>query len=421
MSHTSMDEESPLKVLMVNSFHYERGGDCTYTFLLSSLLESRGHEVIPFATRHPRNLESPYDKYFVESVDYNALEADRSPVAALRVLRRAISSREARDAITRLLEDVQPDLAHFQGIHRHLTPSIIAPLKARRIPIVWTLHDYVPICPNTHFYCRGEICEACRPGCFYQAPLRRCKRDSLGVSLAAAIEAYAHRWMRVYTKIDHFVAPSRFLAGKLAEHRFPSKNVTAIPHFIELDQFHESESDEGYALFAGRLAEEKGLRTLIRAKALLGQGELVIAGDGPLREELETMVSSEGIPGIRFLGLKTREEVRTLASRARCLLLPSIWYENFPFAVMESFALGKPILASRIGAIPELVDEGRDGLLATPGDAVDLAEKLGSLLADKELARQLGIRGRAKAESEWSPEVHYERLDAVYSSVLSAR
>jgi len=236
-----------LKVLMVNSFHYERGGDCTYTFALTRLLESRGHEVIPFATRHPKNLPSAYETYFVESVDYNALEADRSPGAAWRVLQRAVSSPEARDALTRLLDHVRPDLAHFQGIHRHLTPSIIDPLKARGIPIVWTLHDYVPMCPNTHFYCRGEICEACRPGRFYHAPLRRCKRDSLGASLAAAIEAYAHRRMRVYERIDRFVAPSRFLAGKLVEHRFPSSEVTVLPHFIELDEFQPSESDDGFA------------------------------------------------------------------------------------------------------------------------------------------------------------------------------
>ncbi len=416
-----LDEESRLRILMVNSFHYERGGDCTYTFALTRLLESKNHEVIPFATRHPRNLASEYETYFVESVDYNALETARSPGAGWRVLRRAIASGEARRAMERILEDVRPDLAHFQGIHRHLTPSIIGPLNARGIPIVWTLHDYVPVCPNTHFYCRGEICEACRPGRFYRAFLRRCKRDSLGVSLAAAIEAYAHRWMRVYSRVDRFVAPSRFLAGKLAEHRFPSKNITAIPHFIELDEFEHSTSDDGFALFAGRLAEEKGLRTLIRAKAILGRGELLIVGDGPLKQELETTVSEQKITGIRFLGLKSREEVRALASRARCLLLPSIWFENFPFAVMESFALGKPIVASRIGAIPELVSDGRDGLLASPGDAEDLADKLGRLLADKELARQLGREGRAKAEREWSPEVHYRRLEAVYRVVMSDR
>jgi glycosyltransferase involved in cell wall biosynthesis len=407
-----------LKILMANSFHYARGGDCTYTFALTRLLESRGHEVIPFATRNPLNLPSEYEPYFVEPVDYDALEIQGGMAAGLRAIRRAVFSTEARDAIRRLLQDVTPDLAHFQGIHRHLTPSIIDPLRSAGVPIVWTLHDYVPICPNTHFYCRGEICEACKPGRFYQAPLRRCKRDSLGASLAAAVEAYAHRWKRVYQHVDYFIAPSQFLAQKLAEHRFPSKKVVVNPHFIDLEDFEPSDRDEGYALFAGRLAEEKGLRTLIEAKAQIPGGNLVIAGDGPLRTELEATVSERGIRGIRFLGLKTRDEIRDLASRARCLLLPSIWYENLPFAVIEAFALGKPMLASRIGAIPELVSEGEDGLLFTPGDARELAEKMGTLLADKELCRRLGANGRAKAEREWSPAAHWRRLETVYRSAI---
>jgi glycosyltransferase involved in cell wall biosynthesis len=405
---------------MANSFHYERGGDCTYTFALTRLLESKGHEVIPFATKHPLNLPSEYDRYFAEGVDYNAPEAQGGPIAAVRTLRRAVSSRESRDALEALLRDVRPDLAHFQGIHRHLTPSIINPLRSAGIPIVWTLHDYVPICPNTHFYCRGEVCEACKPGRFYQAILRRCKRDSLGASLGAAIEAYAHRWMRVYSLVDQFIAPSRFLAFKLAEHRFPSEKIAVIPHFMDLDEFRPSDRDEGFALFAGRLNEEKGLRTLLEAKALLGTGDLWIAGDGPLREELKDMVSQRGIKGVRFLGLKTREEVRELATQARCLLLPSIWYENFPFAVMEAFALGKPMLASRIGAIPDLVTEGEDGLLFEPGNPADLAEKLGTLLADKGLAGQLGAKARAKAVAEWTPEAHWQRLESVYRSVLNS-
>ncbi|MCK4547509.1 MAG: glycosyltransferase family 4 protein [Candidatus Eisenbacteria sp.] len=407
-----------MQILMANSFHYERGGDCTYTFALTRLLESKGHRVIPFATRHPLNLPSEYDTYFAPAVDYDQLESRGGLRAAVRVLRRAISSREAREALERLLAEIRPDLAHFQGIHRHLTPSIIGPLRSAGVPIVWTLHDYVPICPNTHFYCRGEICEACRPGRFYRAPLRRCKRDSMGASLAAAVEAYAHRRQRVYSRVDHFIAPSRFLARKLVEHRFPSTKVTVVPHFMELDRFKPTDQDEGFALFAGRLAEEKGLRTLIEAKARLGSGDLRIAGDGPLREEMEATVARRGISGVRFVGLKTREEVRELASRARCLILPSIWYENFPFAVMEAFALGKPMLASRIGAIPDLVTENEDGLLFRAGDAGDLAEKLGTLLADRELAVRLGASGRAKAETEWSPQAHWQRLNTVYQSVL---
>lgn len=403
---------------MVNSFHYERGGDCSYTFALTRLLESKGHEVIPFATQHPLNLRSEYERYFVPQVDYNALGAGRNPASVLQVLRRAISSTEARDCMRRLIQDTRPEIAHLQGIHRHLTPSIIAPLRSAGVPIVWTLHDYVSICPNTHLYCRGKICEACKPGRFYWATLRRCKRDSLGASLIAMIEAYAHRRMRVYPSVNHFIAPSRFLAQKLAEHRFPSEKVTAIPHFMELEKFAPAAEEKGYALFAGRLAEEKGLHTLLEAKALLGSGELLIAGDGPEREKLERTVAERAIRGVRFLGLVSREKVADLASRARCLLLPSIWYENFPFAVMEAFALGKPILASRIGAIPELVDEGRNGLLFSPGDAQDLAEKLETLLADKKLALRLGRAGRAKAEREWSPEAHYGRVETVYRSVL---
>ncbi len=403
---------------MVQTFYYYRGGDSTYMLSLSKLLEEHGHEVIPFAMEHPMNLPSPYSRSFVSHVDFPELLRKRSPAAALKVVTRSVYSGEARAKIAALADEVKPDLAHFHNIHAHLTASIVAPLRARRIPIVWTLHDYRLLCPNTSFLSGGEICDRCLPNRFHEAMVQRCKKGSLAASFVAMLTTWYDRLIRIPTRIDRFITPSDFLREKLIQGGFDPARITTVPNFVDLSAYR-SLPEKDYFLYIGRLSHEKGLDILIRAVARLDAGRLLIVGSGPEEEALRQLARKLGAGRVEFAGYKSGDDLKMILAEARFVVLPSRWYENLPFAVMEAFAASKAVVASRIGGIPEMVDDGVNGLLFPMGDEDALVDRLARLLRDPGARLEMGHRGREKAGRLYDRETHYGRIVRIYQDVLN--
>ncbi len=406
-----------MKILMVQTFYYYRGGDSTYMLNLSKLLEERGHEVVPFAMRHPQNLPSPYERYFAPEIDFPSLLAEFSPRAAWTVLGRSIHNRQAARSIAALVDEVNPDIAHFHNIHGHLTTSIIGPLRRRDIPIVWTLHDFRQVCPNTSFLSHGEICERCLPNRFYEVLLHRCKKGSVAASLVAMLTMYCERLSRVQYRVQHFITPSRFLKSKLIAGGFDTRRITPIPNFVDLDAYGPGE-EKGHFLYIGRLLFEKGLDTLIRAVAALDRGELWIVGEGPVEGELRALVAELGTERVHFKGYLSGDELKRVLSEAQFIVLPSRWYENLPFSIMEAFACSRPVVASDVGGIPEMVDDGVNGYLFPVGDVDALVERLGAMLDDTAGRREMGRRAREKAERLYNREEHYRRIEEIYRRVF---
>ncbi len=404
---------------MVQTYYFQRGGDSTYMLGLSKLLEERGHEVVPFGMRTPSNLPTPYADYFVSEIDFPSLLARRSPRAAWRVLARSVYSGEARRKIAALADAVKPDLAHFHNIHAHLTTSIVSPLRARGIPIVWTLHDFRLVCPNTSFLRGGEICERCLPNRYYEAVLRRCKKGSLPASLVAAITTLYDRAARVPSRIDRFVAPSAFLKRKLVEGGFDPARVAVVPNFVDLDSYRAL-PEKGYFVYLGRLLYEKGLDYLVRAVSKLETGRLVIVGEGSVEGDLRALARELGTDRVEFAGHKSGEALRRLVAESQFVVLPSRWYENLPFAIMEAMACSKPVVASNLGGIPEMVDDGATGMLFPMGDVDALADRLRRMLGDRPAREEMGRRGREKAERLYGREVHYERIMEIYRDAAGA-
>ena len=389
-------------------------------FNLSRLLESKGHEVVHFAMRHPDNLPSPYADYFVSGIDFPDLLGRPTPSAALRVLGRSIYSGEAREKIARLVADTKPDIAHIHNIHAHITTSILRPLERAGIPIVWTLHDYKLVCPNSDLLSGGEICERCIPNRFHHVLLRRCKKGSLGASLVAMLVAVHGRLTRVPSRVDRFIAPSRFLEGKLIEGGFDRDRISWLPNFVdEADREGEQEGD--YYIYFGRLSREKGVDILIRAAALLGRGRLRILGEGPERAALERLAAGSGAEGIEFLGHRPEEELAAILREAQFVVLPSRWYENLPFSIMEALAAGKPVVASDIGGIPEMVDDGVNGFLFPAGDVDALARRIADLLDSPDLRRELGRHGREKARELYNADYHYGKIIEIHRGLLERK
>lgn len=411
-----------MKVLLINTFHYRRGGAEVHALDLADQLRAAGHEVRFFAMHHPGNLPSPDSEYWAPEIDYPTLNARKTPAAALRVLRSAIYSRPARAALARMLDDWKPDVAHLHNIHAHLTPSIIDELTARHIPIVWTIHDYKLICPAQGFHIRGEICERCRGQRFWECALHSCKR-SRSASVVATLEAEAHRFLHLPQRVSAFIAPSDFVRRKFIEFGWPADKFVHMANFANVPIVDEVSEPVGRrVLFSGRLTRSKGVLTLVEAMREVPDARLDIAGEGVVRDEICETVTAPDWPGgeVRSPGWADAATLSGLIEDAAVIAAPSEWYENSPYSVIEAFAHGRPVVATRIGGLPELVVDGETGLIVEPHAPLELAGALERILDDPDLWRHLAEGALASARSR-NPADYVRRLEGLYANVIAGR
>lgn len=407
-----------MRICLVNTYHYRRGGDSTYTFDLADMLRARGHEVCHFAMKHRYNAACPESDYFVDYVDYRESSETSGPVARFRDFLRSIYSREARRKFAALLDKAGPDIIHMQNFRRHLTFSILGPARQRGIPVVLTAHDYDPVCPNSLLFADGEICELCGGRHYYRAPFKRCKQGSLAGTLAVALEAYFVRAMRYFDGIDRIITPSAFERNKFIECGMDGGRIEVIHNFIDTAAFQPAYGGGDYVLFFGRLAPEKGIGVLIEAASRTPDIKVLIAGEGPERRDLEARRDEVGARNVEFLGYVDREDLIPLIQGSMFVVVPSVCYENLPYNVLESLALGKAVIGSDIGGIPEMVEEGRTGCLFPPHEAAALAGKMAMLAGDAALRERLGKNARSRVDGEFSADIHYDKLIALYEGVL---
>lgn len=409
-----------LKILLVNTRHFFGGGDSTYTFNLAELLSRNGHETAFFAMQDDRNLPDPNADLFVSPIDFRDLNQHKTLINSVTVLTRTVYSTEARRKFAALLDRFSPDIIHLQNFLLHITASIVLEAKQRGLPMVWTLHDYGPACPNAHFLIdrTGQICEACRGGRFYHAIFKRCKKDSLLASSMAAFVAYSNRWMSIFSKVDKLLAPSLFLKNKLVENGLNEKQFHHLPLFLPQKNFWEGEENRGYLLFLGKLEAIKGIDVLMEAARMTKEAPLLIAGSvsEPLAIQLPKVLPENA----KYVGLKHGQELIDLIHNALAIVLPSIWYENQPFSILEAFASGKPVIASDLGGMTELVAQQERGLLVKPGDPDALADAMQWAVTNRSLMKEMGKNARQYALDNHSPETHYQSLMDIYSQVRVA-
>jgi len=409
-----------MKILIVNTRHFHGGGDSTHSFNLASLLQHKGHRVAFFGMQDPRNLPDPNADLFVSYIDFRRLNKNKSLGTSLKVASRVIYSLEAQQKFRRLLDRFPADLIHLQNFHHHITPAVIQVARQKGIPAVWTLHDYTIVCPNTHFFndATGEVCEACGPLRYYPAILGRCKKGGVLPSTLGALETYIHKVFHLLDYVSFYLAPSRFLQSKVRQGGVPAHKLVYLPHFIPDEHFQVNGDDQGYLLFLGKLERMKGIFPLLKA-AHLSRIPLVLAGraDGNLEKYLPELLPAT----TRYVGFQDREAVKRLLAGARALVLPSIWYENQPFVILEAFAAGKPVIASDMGGMTELLADGERGVLATSGDAESLAAAMELIYSRPEEARAMGQRARKYARHVFGAETHYEATSRIYAECLKHR
>lgn len=380
-----------MRILLVNKFHYRKGGAETYYLTVGSELERMGHEVAYFSMRHPDNLPCEWDKYFVTQREYNNV---KNPLKAARDGMALIYSPEAKRNFQALCEEFRPDVVHLNNVHRQITLSILdAPyLRENKVPVFYTAHDYVTVCPGYLMLDGdGRVCDAClEDGRYRHCIENRCVKGSRAKSALAAMEASFNRAHKSNRRIDRVIAPSRFMRSKLIEGGWPEDKVVFLQNFADdaiLDRAANAGADttdreNPYFLFFGRLSAEKGVDTLLRAfdaalPSLPQNMRLVVVGDGPDAADLKTLASSLGCAShIEFAGYQTGGALQAYVERASLAIASSRWRENMPYSIVEALAAGTPVIGTNIGGIPELVDEGKTGFICEPGDVPSMANAI---------------------------------------------
>ncbi|WP_244642532.1 glycosyltransferase family 4 protein [Phyllobacterium sp. 628] len=402
------------RLLAINNYFYRRGGAEAIFLEQMQLFSDIGWDVIPFAMQHPDNNNSPWSEYFVSEIEYGRESSLMTKVAQAGKI---IYSFEAQRSIESLIEQARPDIAHAHNVYHHLSPSVFATLKKANIPTVMTVHDLKLACPAYKMLVNGHVCEECRGGKIYNVLRHRCIKGSTVLSGLVFLETIVHRGLGLYRhKVDKFVVPSRFYREKLIEWGWPAEQLIYIPNFVDTQEFTTGWDEGDYFVFAGRLAPEKGLVTLIKAAAMAKQ-RLVIAGTGPDEAMLKALVQELGAD-VTFAGYVSGQNLTRLIGESKALVLPSEWYENAPVSILEAYALGKPVIGAAIGGIPEMIRDGETGMTAISGDANDLARVLAAMADLTPAARaRMGADGRDWISRDFSAAAFRDRTVDLYASL----
>ena len=403
-----------MKVLLVNKFHYRKGGSETYYLTLAEALQAKGHEVIFFAMKdEEKNLPCDQEQYFVSNASVNG-----GIKSKLNMVLHMNYSKEAYRKMKQLLMAENPDLVILNLVHKQITLSILDAIKEYNadLPVFWTVHDLIMVCPSYSMRDgSGNICEKCLGGDFSHCVKNRCIKGSLPMSILSWNEAEFIRKHRLYDKVDLYICPSEFYRKKLTESKFTQSPVVTMRNPLPLNTVYEWDNrNEDYVLYFGRLSHEKGVATLIEAAKKCGC-HLVILGTGPMEAELKELAADT--EHIEFKGFQTGEALHNFVKNSKCVVLPSEWYENGPYSAMEAMAAGKPLIVSKMGGLPELVEDGVNGYIYdhSSENLKDCIVKL--LQLDEEEYRAMAMASLEKAKSLFAPNAYVEQIEAYWKEL----
>jgi glycosyltransferase involved in cell wall biosynthesis len=379
-----------MRILVVHNAYQHRGGEDSVVEAEIALLRSRDHEV---------------ETCFRSNDDVGSMPS-------LTLARHTLWSPRTSHDLAELIRHFQPDVIHAHNTFPLISPSLYWAAARAGVPVVQTLHNFRLMCLNALFLRDGKVCEDCMGHVPWRGVVRACYRGSRASSAALAGMLTLHRGLGTYqNKVARYIALNEFCRGKFIEGGLPAERVVVKPNFVDFAA--PPPAPRAGLLFVGRLSVEKGVATLAKAMTLLADAQLRVAGDGPEAGLLN------GVVGVTCLGSLPGEVVRQEMSCATALVVPSICYENFPRTIAEAFACELPVIASRIGALADIVRDGETGLLFEPGNPRDLADKMAWAQSHPEQMAAMGCRARAQYEAEFSAEVNYQRLMDIYDGVLA--
>ncbi len=388
-----------MRILIGHNFYQTPGGEDAVARSEADLLRSFGEEVIEY---HRHNDE------------FNRMW----PGAKLTHLAWLGSNRRSYREITEIIRAKRPQIAHFHNIYYMMTPAVYKACHDQGVRVVQSLHNFRMMCSNALFYRDGHVCEDCVTKDLWEGVRHRCFRGS-AVATALMASNLERMWRKgVWLKdVDRYIAAAEFTRSKYIDRGIPVGKIVVKPHFIHPDPGRRQKIG-GYALYVGRLSEEKGVMSLIEAWRSISSIPLKIAGSGPLEDTLKDFVQQHKMAQVEFLGFLDQPKCQSMISEASVVVVPSVCYENFPRVVVEAFACGVPIVASRLGSLAELVEDAKTGVLVDPGSPADLGRAVRWCFENPLQISHMGDNARRVFEERFSARGNYEKLMQIYRNVI---
>jgi len=389
-----------VNILIIHNSYQQPGGEDVVVAQETRLLERHGHRVNIYKRSNDELDELSFGQ-------------------RLNLIGRIVSASDSKLAVRGLLRDLKPDIVHVHNIFAMVSPSVYEGCQEENVPVVQTLHNYRLLCPAATLYRNNGPCEECVTHSLLRSVRHGCYRESRMMSGAIALMLKTHRLRQTWTRQIHaYIAISNFVKDKFIQAGFPASKIFVKPNFVDPDPSERSCSGD-YALFLGRLSPEKGLSTLLAAwERLPSPVPLVIAGDGPMRQRLETEVARKGLHWVHFAGQLRHAEKYDAIKKAAFLVVPSVWYEPFGLVVAEAFACGTPVLGAFVGSIEEMLDDQVTGLHFAPGDPDALAKKVAWAWEHLPELAAMGKAARRVYEDRYTANANYQLLMTIYASAI---
>lgn len=380
------------RVLLVHNGYQQRGGEDSVVESEMALLRQRGHQV---------------ELYQRHNDEVNGMSRPR-------LLADTLWSRQTMHDIASRVASFRPDVIHVHNTLPLVSPSVFWAANSANVPVVQTLHNYRMACLDATFLRDGRICEDCLGKVPWRGVAHGCYRGSKVQSGAMASMLVLHRGLGTFRrKVTRYIALSDFGRSKLAQAGLPSERISVKPNFLEWREAGDQAGERDGGLFVGRLSPEKGVDVLLQALAALPSPQVRVVGGGPLEQQVRQQL------GPLALGFQPLPAVMNLMQSAAFMVLPSLWYEGFPRTIVEAYACGTPVVASRLGAMAEVIEDGVTGLLFSPGNVRELADKIAWAQANPAAMRAMGQAARRRYETHYSPDVNHRQLLAIYRQAFT--
>ena len=384
-------QEKRMRIIQIHNLHRFRGGSDIVAMETGDLLRRRGHEVL-FLTKDSRSLGKGF-------------------VGKLRAFLSGLYSHSSRKMIRKSILEFRPHLVHVHDLYPFFSPWILLDCKRAGVPVVMTSHDYRMTCPTGFHFHGRQVCDSCSGGHEYWCVLKNC-RGNIFESVAYAVRNMLSRRLRLFhNNVTLFVALTEFSKKRLVEAGFAEQRISILPNMVTVPDLKVYPSGGKCALYIGRISPEKSVETLMAAARGTGLS-ILVAGD---YSEMPNLLDTAP-PNVKFVGLLNHDRVSEFYAMGQFLVVPSTWFEGCPMVILEAMGHSLPIIASRIGGIPELVEDGVTGLLFEPGNSADLMAKMQLLSKNTDLCHEMGKAGRERVIRKYSEDAYYGGIISVYQS-----
>lgn len=404
-----------MKIILAHNHFKMNGGAEFFYHEVGRVLKENGNEVAFFSPKD-EGVNTEWSKFSPNAFDYT----NSGFLSGITNLKEMIHSKETKEKFQELFDEFNPDLVHVFSIYIRLTPSFLSICKENNVPVVMSCNDYKHICPNYKLFTNNQLCEDCKGGKFYNTVINKCSQNSYKYSVASALEAYAHNFSNVYHKnIDLFLFASQFMAEKTKEFwKGKRYKWDILKNPFDSSEYVSEYIYEDYILYFGRLIEEKGVDVLIQSMKLCPDVKLKIIGNGPQEKFLKKLVDSENINNVEFLGAKWGEDLNQYLKKCLCVVVPSLWHENFPYVILQSFSYAKAVIGTNRGGIPELVRDEKYGFIYDATNYKELSEKILFAKKNKNKIIEMGKNAEKFIKNNFNDEIFYSNLINIYKQFL---